>query len=44
MTRSRLAFLGALAGGLAVCMLALQPGLGARQAAVAIDDDDIGGS
>ena len=42
MTRSRMAFLGALAGGLAVCMLALQPGVGA-QMAVAIDDDDIGG-
>ena len=43
MTRSKWAFLGTVGMGLAVCVLALQPGLGARQAAVAIDDDDIGG-
>ena len=43
MTRSKVAFLGMVASGLAVCMLALQPGLGAQQMAVAIDDDDIGG-
>ena len=42
MTRRRLALLGTVGGGLALCLLALQPGLGAQQM-VAIDEDDIGG-
>ena len=41
MTSRMFALLGTVAGGLAVCLLALQPGLGAQQM-VAIDDDDIG--
>lgn len=42
MTRSKAAFLGTVAGGVAACLLALPPGP-AAQPAVAIDDDDVGG-
>ncbi len=43
MTNSRLGFVGAVVFGLAVCLMVFVPGLGARQAAVQIDSDDIGG-
>ncbi|MEE2636119.1 MAG: carboxypeptidase-like regulatory domain-containing protein, partial [Acidobacteriota bacterium] len=43
MTRTRAAVLGAFVVGLAIVMLALQPGVNARQSAVEIDADDIGG-
>ena len=43
MMRNKGAYLGALALGLAVGVLALEPVLGARQAGVQIDSDDIGG-
>ena len=43
MTDSRLGFLGAVGGVAAVCVMVLVPGLGARQASVQIDGDDIGG-
>ncbi len=43
MTNSRLGVVGAVGVVLAVCVMVLVPGLGARQAAVQIDGDDIGG-
>ena len=43
MTNSRLGFVGVVGVGLAVCVLVVVPGLGARQAAVQLDGDDIGG-
>ena len=43
MTRARAAVLGAFGIGLAVCVMAIQPGLGARQTEVQLDGDDIGG-
>ncbi|MDP7691828.1 MAG: carboxypeptidase-like regulatory domain-containing protein, partial [Vicinamibacterales bacterium] len=43
MTKSRLGFVGVVGVGLAVCVMVFVAGLGARQAAVQIDSDDIGG-
>ena len=43
MTNSRLGFVGAVGVVLAACVMVVVPGLGARQAVVQIDGDDIGG-
>ena len=43
MTNSRLGIVGAVGGVLAVCVMVAVPGLGARQAVVQVDGDDIGG-